>query len=175
MSKNLFIDPFTENETIDYLCYQIWQDHKNDCKPGNTVILNVSPDYSSIYAMRLAHYMSDAGEMMEMVNVDVPYPDELDIMYKQEFFLTLRNLKRRFKKFILCEAAVLSGKNYTWIVDMMVAEGIHPEDIITTALFQRQNSIYVTEHIGKVFWEDMIEFHWEKYNKHWDERLKEEN
>jgi len=175
MSKNKFIDFYTEHDTIYQLCQLIYNRSRENFTPSNTVILNVSPDYSSIFAMRLAHYMSAEGEVMEMVNVDVPYPDELDMVYKQEFYLTLRNLKRRFKKFILCEVAVLTGKNYTWMVEMMVAEGIHPEDIMTTALFQRHDSIFDTQYVGQLFQEDMIEFHWEKYNKHWDERRTEKD
>lgn len=170
MSNNKHIDFYTENDTINQLCHLIWCRIRQDFKPSNAVILNVSPDYSSIFAMRLAHYMSDGGEMMEMVNVDVPYPDELDMIYKQEFFLTLRHLKNQYKKFILCEAAVLTGKNYTWMVEMMLAEGIAKENIITTALFQRHDAIFKTDYVGQSFLEEMIEFHWERYNKHWDER-----
>jgi hypothetical protein len=168
MQKIKFVDPETEYEVIDRLCKEVYVAKHEDFHPGNTVILNVSPDYSSTVAMRMSHAMSADGEIMEMINIDVPYPDELDVLYKQEFFLTLRHLKKSIKKFILVEAAVLSGKNYTWMVNMMLDEGIAPENIVTTAAFQRHDSVFYCEYVGEEFNQDMIEFYWERYNKHWD-------
>lgn len=168
MSKNKFIDLYADNEAIGRICHLVYAAHSPDFNPTNAVILNVSPDYSSIVAQRMAHQMSHAGELMDVVNVDVPYPDELDVLYKQEFFLTLRHLKQSKRKYILVEAAVLSGNNYTWITEMMIAEGIDPKDIITTAAFERYDSIFKCQYVGEVFYEDMIEFYYERYNRHWD-------
>jgi hypothetical protein len=50
-----------------------------------TLVLNVSPDYSSIVAMQLAHHLSVDGKMLDLVSVDVPYPQEDKGIYKEKF------------------------------------------------------------------------------------------
>ncbi len=136
--------------------------------PKDAIVLNVSPDYSSTIAMHVAHHLSQDGEMLPIASVDVPYPGELSTLYKQEFYMLLQNLRYTKKKFILVEAAVLTGKNYTWMLEMMQQFEIHPANIITVALYEKFDSIYKCDVVGELFHDDMVEFYYERYNKHWD-------
>lgn len=136
--------------------------------PKSTVVLNISPDYSSTVAMHLAHALSKEGDMLDIYNVDVPFPGELADTYQHRFkeFLDFHHLQ--YDYFILAEAAVLTGKNYQWLVAMMERAGIDRSQIITTALYQSEQSIFPCDCVGKTFNGPMVEFYYERYNKHWD-------
>ena len=76
----MYIDNLKEYELIQSLLNML---PRVDAK--NTVILNVSPDYSSTVAMHIAHHLSEDGEMLDMVSVDVPYPDQDRDYYELKF------------------------------------------------------------------------------------------
>lgn len=135
--------------------------------PKTTAILNISPDYSSTVSMHLAHALSREGDMLDMFHVDVPYPGEIPTGYMQKFkeFLDYEHL--HYDNFLLVEAAVLTGNNYTWMVDMMEKHGIDRSQIITAALYQSAESIFPCDCTGVVFDGKMVEFYYERYNKHW--------
>lgn len=162
------VNHLQEYETIQLLLERLsaWEEISR-FTPADTVVLNVSPDYSSTVAMHIAHHLSKDGEMLPIIGVDVPYPDELDVLYKQEFYMLLQNLQYTKKKFILVEAAVLTGKNYTWMIEMMKGFGIDPDNIVTVALYERYDSMLKCAFVGEVFYTDMIEFYYERHNKHW--------
>ena len=135
--------------------------------PFKTVILNVSPDYSSTVAMQIAHYLSDKGHMLDIISVDVPYPGENKDLYVEAFKKTCLQFIGRYSKIILCEAAVLSGKNYTWLKDILSTKGYDDDSIISAALLEMHSSIFKSTFVGEYI-EDMPEFYWERYNKAWD-------
>ena len=163
------VNHIKEYETIQKLLNSLsgWE-NIDKFTPADTVVLNVSPDYSSTVAMHVAHHLSKDGEMLPIIGVDVPYPNELDVLYKHEFYMLLQNLQYTKKKFILVEAAVLTGKNYTWMVEIMKGFGIDPDNILTVTLFEKFDSTFKCAFVGEVFHTDMIEFYYERYNKHWD-------
>lgn len=136
--------------------------------PSNTLIINVSPDYSSAVSMYLAHALSKDGLMLDMLSVDVPYPGELAAPYQQKFkeFLDFHHLQ--YDYFILVEAAVITGTNYTWMVDLMEKHGIDRSHIITSALLQSAHSTFACDCVGSIFNARMVEFYYERYNKHWN-------
>lgn len=135
--------------------------------PRNTVILNISPDYSSSVSMHMAHALSKDGDMLDMFSIDVPFPGELPEVYQAKFKEFLDYYHLQYDYFILTEAAVLTGKNYGWLVRMMEEQGIDRSHIITTALYESEQSVFKSDCVGKYFEGNMIEFYYERYNKHW--------
>jgi hypothetical protein len=132
-----------------------------------TLVLNVSPDYSSIVAMQLAHHLSVDGKMLDLVSVDVPYPQEDKGIYKEKFEQINKEFKIKYDKIILVEAAVLSGNNYTWLSKCLKDIGYKDEDIITVALLEMSSSIFKCNYVGE-YVDSIPEFYWERYNIHWD-------
>ena len=132
-----------------------------------TLVLNVSPDYSSIVAMQLAHHLSVDGEMLDLVSVDVPYPQEDKGIYKEKFEQINKEFNNKYDKIILVEAAVLSGNNYTWLSKCLKDIGYKDEDIITVALLEMSSSIFKCNYVGE-YVDSIPEFYWERYNIHWD-------
>jgi hypothetical protein len=55
----VYIDHLTEYNILQTLLQKLPK-----VNPLDTVILNVSPDYSSTVAMQIAHYLSDKGHMV---------------------------------------------------------------------------------------------------------------
>jgi hypothetical protein len=132
-----------------------------------TLVLNVSPDYSSIVAMQLAHHLSVDGKMLDLVSVDVPYPQEDKGIYKEKFEQINKEFKNKYDKIILVEAAVLSGNNYTWLSKCLKDIGYKDEDIITVALLEMSSSIFKCDYVSE-YVDSIPEFYWERYNIHWD-------
>lgn len=135
--------------------------------PWTTAVLNVSPDYSSIVSMQVAHHLSQGGKMLDLFCVDVPYPGEDKHRYEVLFKDLIKPMPIIYDKIILCEAVVLSGKNYKWIKNALLDAGYENDDIITIALLQRSDSIFECDYVGE-YCSEMPEFYWERYNKHWD-------
>lgn len=135
--------------------------------PYCTVVLNISPDYSSTVSMHVAHHLSNHGKMLDIMPVDVPYPKESAVAYKINFEAMIPIILYKYDQVVLCEAAILSGKNYTWIVDMLMKSGYSREDIITTALIERDGSVFKSDYVGGRC-STMPDFYFERYNLNWD-------
>jgi hypothetical protein len=80
---------------------------------------------------------------------------------------SIKNLKYKYDKIILVEAAVLSGNNYTWLSKCLKDIGYKDEDIITVALLEMSSSIFKCNYVGE-YVDSIPEFYWERYNIHWD-------
>lgn len=132
-----------------------------------TLVLNVSPDYSSTVSMQVAHYLSAYGRMLDIVGVDVPYPGEGKEDYEKVFKRVSLEFPIKYDKIILCEAAVLSGKNYKWIKEVLLDRGYENDDLITVSLLEMESSVFKCDFVGE-YVREMPEFYWERYNKHWD-------
>ena len=139
---------------------------------SNTVVIVVSPDYSSIIAQYLRHQLSHDGEICAGFGVDVPYPDqEFDEDFVNSFlaifYLNLYAIKD--KKILLVEAGVIRGSNYTKIVDIIKQNLKMTNEILTLAMFENYSSKFKSDFVGK-YYEDSKEdltFWWEKPNNHW--------
>ena len=129
----------------------------------------VSPDYSSIVGLRVLHALSNNGELPNYVFLDVAYPDdpqEKKEQYRKVVKLMVPYYKKVLDKVVLVEAAVLTGQNYKWIQEEFVNAGFRLEDIHTVALVEQKSSEFKSEIVG-LYVDDMPEFYWEEYNKHW--------
>lgn len=136
--------------------------------PLLTGVVNVGPDYSSILAMRLCHALSKDGESSNLINLELPYPDQ-DATIKEMFDKVATGILEMFVKsldrIILVEAAVLTGNTFTKLVEFLKSKGV--ENILTVSLVERSDSMFKCEIVGKHV-ETTPEFWWEKPNKHWD-------
>ena len=144
---DIYVDHIKEYNLLQSLMQQLPK-----VNPYTTLVINVSPDYSSTVAMQIAHYLSDEGKMLDLFELDVPYPGETKEYYLEKFQKEFTEYVSKYDKVILCEAAVLSGKNYTWI---------------TKALLEMESSIFKSNFVGEYI-NTMPEFYWERYNKNWD-------
>lgn len=158
----MYIDHLTEYNILQTLLQKLPK-----VNPLDTVILNVSTDYSSTVAMQIAHYLSDKGHMLDIISVDVPYPVENKDLYVEAFKKISLELINEYSNIILCEAAVLSGKNYTWLKDVLLTNGYSDNHITSVALLEMYSSIFKSTFVGEYI-TDMPEFYWERYNKAWD-------
>lgn len=158
----MYIDYLKEYEILQRLLKKLPQ-----VDPYTTLVLNVSPDYSSTVSMQIAHHLSQNGKMLDMFSVDVPFPKEDKEIYKVALKSNLKYMPVKYDKIILCEAAVLSGNNYTWIQEVLLDFGYDLEDIITTALLEMESSVFKSQFVGEYI-KEMPEFYWERYNSNWE-------
>ena len=164
-----FVDRHKEMVLYQKLVDQLKNNKKFDINPDDTLLINVSPDYSSIISMLLLHEFSRDGEILDMFNVEVPYPDQLPNPFQLKFEETFKSYVKPYKNFILVEAGVISGRNYTWMVDTMNKMfNINKNDILTVALCQNSRSIFTCDVIGELYDNETqdLTFSFEKYNKH---------
>jgi hypothetical protein len=141
-----------------------------ELNPSNTVVLMVSPDYSATVAMHMAHKLSKDGEMCDLMMVDVPFPDQQADWFMSQLRRTLTMSAKTYDNYVLAEAGIIRGGNYTWICDLM--KDYIPSDsrIITTALFENVHSKFKSDVVGE-YYDDKTQdltFYYEEYNKHWD-------
>jgi len=114
MNKDLlFISQDKEMALIQEMTYKM-EMADLDIDPSNTCFLMVSPDYSAIVTQHLSHSLSLDREIFHIEAVNVPFPDEPVDEYQQEFKENYEKWRKKWKKFVLCEAGVIRGGNYTW-------------------------------------------------------------
>ena len=136
--------------------------------PSDTAVLMVSPDYSATVAMHLAHAWSSKGEMLDVIAVDVPYPDETHHDYYQRMVMQAGAI-RKYTKLVLIEAGIIRGGNWRWILELLKDWEYKREDITLVAMCENVNSAVKSDYVGE-YYDDQKEelmFYFEKFNKHW--------
>ena len=131
---------------------------KWDIHPSKTCLLCVSPDYSSIVTQHLCHGLSMDGECFHVEAVNVPFPDESPESYKEIFTVNYTDWVCDWENFILCEAGVIRGGNYTWITDIMEKYTSNISEVVAKGATQLQRSFYLV-HLG-----DWISFYLAEMN-----------
>lgn len=160
-----------ELEDISNLEMEIRADYP-DLGPENTLVLMVSPDYSATLAMHVAHALSRDGEMCSILPIHVPYPDDTDIhRWKVKAEKDLKSYLdfegRNYDNYLLVEAGVIRGGNYTWLTNLL--RGLAHGRIITAALYENVHSKFKSDVVVN-YYDDQKEdltFWFERYNKHW--------
>ena len=139
--------------------------------PNTTAVLMVSPDYSATIAMHLAHAWSVEGEIIPIIPVDVPYPDESADDYIRKLAIEQMNI-RKYSKLILIEAGKTRGGNWKWRLESLKAKGYARDDITLIAMCENINSITKSDFVGEYYDDNKEElmFYYERYNKHWEVR-----
>lgn len=170
MREELMVDRETEGTMIA----KVIMDLKNKypgLDPTNTVVVMVSPDYSATIAMHMAHWLSKGGEMCDLMMVDVPYPDQdknFGFVHKLE--RTLHQAPKYYQNYVLAEAGIIRGGNYTWVCEVMRKHIPQESRIITTTMYENVHSSFKSDVVGQ-YYDDEVEdltFYYEEYNKHWD-------
>jgi hypothetical protein len=169
----LFISQDQETAGIQKLIYEYkrkfqgWADEK-------TLVLMVSPDFSGIVATIFAQGISpDNGEILYTDCIHVPDPDEDPLLFKSRLRDQFKHIRRGFEpwsyeKFILVEAGVISGRNYTWLTEMMINEfDVFPKNILTVALYQSTKSEFQCDLVANYYDHETQDlcFWWEKPNR----------
>lgn len=139
--------------------------------PKTTVVAMVSPDYSATVAMHLAHGWSQHGEIIPIVTVDVPYPNESAEPYKE----LLYNFKEfsKYTKIVLVEAGIIRGGNWQWILEILTTNfGFSRESITLVAMCENIHSKTKSDYVGEYYDDEREElmFYFERYNKNWTVR-----
>lgn len=139
--------------------------------PADTAVLMVSPDYSATIAMHLAHAWSINGEIIPIIPVDVPYPDESSDNYVRKLAMEQINIVP-YNKLILVEAGIIRGGNWKWLLESLKAMGYDRKDITLIAMCENINSITKSDFVGEYYDDSKEElmFYFERYNKHWEVR-----
>ena len=169
MVKDKYIDPETEMSLLPKLRDKLIADGHH---AGNTVIVTVSTDYSSIVGQYLRHALSHNREICEGFGIDVPYPDEdWNKGYVRGLYKALITHEHLFvnndKSLLLVEAGVIRGGNYKYVTNYI--QGLYDNTIHTLALYENIGSAFRSDYVGD-FYNNEIEdltFWWEKDNKHW--------
>lgn len=172
MRKLYFIDQATETAMAQKLIYQVKRKFPEFMDAENTLMLTVSPDFSGIASTIVSHGLSTQGVAMYSDSIHVPDPGEDVEFYRQRLINTWDHISlnydgSRYTKFILCEAGVISGRNYLWLVDQLHQLGVQYTDILTMSLFENVHSMYKCDVVGDYYDnnEQDLCFWWEQPNK----------
>jgi hypothetical protein len=103
------------------------------------------------------------GEIFHIEAVNVPFPDEDVSIYKDEFTQNFMKWKTKWDNFVLIEAGVIRGGNYSWITQIMNV------NVHTIALCENIHSAFKSDFVS-LYYDDTQEdlhFWWEQPNNHW--------
>lgn len=166
MKDLLFISRDKELALIQEMAYRI-EMADLDISPSDTCFLCVSPDYSGIVTQHLSHMLTKGREIYHIECVNVPFPDEDPTRYKLDFSLNFADWVIDWEKFVLIEAGVIRGGNYTWITDTM--RYFKDNNYYTVALCENINSSFKSDFVSLYYNDDVEDLHfwWEKPNNHW--------
>ena len=167
MKDLLFISQDKEMALIQEMSYKIkmsdWDIH-----PSKTCFLCVSPDYSSIVTQHLSHSLSMDREIFHIESVNVPFPDESPHQYKIDFTINFKRWIENWDNFVLIEAGIIRGGNYTWITNEMKDIAPH-KSFYTVALCENTSSKYKSDLVSLYYDNNVKDLHfwWESPNTHW--------
>jgi hypothetical protein len=162
----LFISQDKEMALIQEMTYKIKRANL-DIHPSNTCFLCVSPDYSGIVTQHLSHSLTMDGEIFHIEAVNVPFPDENNQKYRVDFEVNFADWVLDWEKFVLIEAGVIRGSNYTWITESM--EKFIDKNYYTVALCENTRSKFKSDFTSLQYDAEMWDLHfwWEQPNNHW--------
>jgi len=165
--KILFISQDQEMAAIQKMIYQL-QMANLDVHPGKTCFLCVSPDYSSIVTQHFSHALSMDGEIFHIEAVNVPFPDESEKPYRINFEIDYADWVLDWENFVLIEAGVIRGGNYTWITKVM--EKFTNRNYYSVALYENKRSKFKSDFVSHYYDNETQDLHfwWERPNNHWE-------
>lgn len=139
--------------------------------PQTTAVLMVSPDYSATVAMHLSHEWSRYGEILKIIPVDVPYPDETNTnTYRHKFRYEFQQFYGKYKHLVLVEAGIIRGSNWAWLLEELETRFNYSRNEVTlVALCENINSKVKSDYVGEYYDDEKqdLTFYYERYNKHW--------
>ena len=111
----------------------------SDYNPQTTAVVMVSPDYSATVAMHLAHAWSQAGEMLPVLVLDVPYPGEAIDIYRNNL-IAKESEFTQYQHLVLVEAGIIRGGNWQWILQTLNDLGFDRKQISLVAMCENIHS-----------------------------------
>ena len=122
----------------------------------NTIIVNCSPDYSSIISQRVIHAYYD--NPLQMVNFDMPFPNtEFELEYP-DYCREFNYSMNRDKQYIFIDSGVLRGRNFK-----VLQESLTHYNYLFAALYVREDTIFTPDIYIEKF-KGMLLFWWENVN-----------
>lgn len=166
MKPLLFISQDQEMALIQEMIYKV-QMSDWDIHPSKTCFLCVSPDYSGVVTQHLSHALSMDRECFHIEAVNVPFPDEDSLDYQERFMEDYVDWVLEWDNFVLCEAGVIRGGNYTWISDIM--NKFSSDNYYSLSLCENIHSKYKSDLVSLYYDDDVEDLHfwWERPNNHW--------
>jgi hypothetical protein len=140
----------------------------SDFDPSDTAVIMASPDYSATVAMHLAHAWSRHGNMLDVVPVDVTYPDEEPEPYIKKMEMQAPEIQK-YTKLVLVEAGIIRGGNWKWMLDVLYSWGYKREDLTLVAMCENIGSKVKSDFVGEYYDNEKEElmFYFERFNQHW--------
>jgi len=140
----------------------------SDFNPIDTAVIMASPDYSATVAMHLAHAWSRDGEMLNIIPVDVTYPDEESDPYIKKMHKQREEIVP-YGKLVLVEAGIIRGGNWKWMLEVLKGWDYDRSDITLVAMCENIHSMVKSDYVAEYFDDEKEElmFYFEKFNKHW--------
>jgi hypothetical protein len=126
---------------------------------GNTVIVNCSPDYSSIISQQVIHAFYD--NPLPMINFEMPFPNtpfELEYeAYCKDFVLTMDISKH----YIFIDSGILRGLNFKVLSDALDS---YPGKYHFACLYMQDDAVFTPDFYVEKFNrknQGMLLFYWE--------------
>jgi hypothetical protein len=161
--NSLYVDKDWELKLIDSVAQSIrrsgWLENEQ-----KTAILQLSLEYSGLFAQILAHRLASAGEPISVEAVNIPYKDEFKIHIHP-------NQLDPYSKLIVLDSGCLSGNNFNKVRKILVDYGYDESNLCFVCLACSSESVFVPDHCPLLFdgTNSMIHFWWEckttKFNR----------
>lgn len=155
------INQSEETRLITELGNQLWDAGFN---AGNSCIIIVSPERSSIVGQCLRHRLSVNGKVCDGFGIDVPelvWDAGYQYGIQQAFTTNMSILRTRTPIFV--KSRVTTGEHYRWITEWMRKYLAFDKKIITLALYENLHSGFKSDFVGE-YWDNETEdltFWWE--------------
>ena len=106
-------------------------------------------------------------EIFHIEAVNVPFPDEKHVQYQVDFEMNYSEWSQKWDNFVLIEAGVIRGSNYTWITKTM--EEIALNSYYTISLCENIHSNFKSDLVSLYYDDEVYDLHfwWERPNNHW--------
>ena len=127
----------------------------------NIGILQLSYEYSGLFAQILAHKLSLSGEPMPIEPVNIPYKNEFPVFIHPDKL-------DPYTKLIVLDSGCLSGNNFTKVKKQLIDYGFLPSNLCFVCLACSTESVFKPDYCPLLFdgGSSMIHFWWEcKTNK----------
>lgn len=140
---------------------------------SNTILVNCSPEYSSILTQLANHKLShlNSNELFYQIPLEMPFPvmsqvynketGEIEIFDKYLIRWGISKLYRTYK-YLFLSSATLSGKSLRQ-VQLAVKTRLDSDNFRFAVAFHNEKSIFNPHYIGTTY-EDTVTFQWENMN-----------
>ena len=152
---SLLIEQSWELKLIDNVADSI---RRSNWLNGNQkiAILQLSYEYSGLFAQILAHRLAKSGEPMPIEPIDIPYKNEFQVVIHPDKL-------DPYDKLIVLDSGCLTGGNFTRVRAQLINYGYQPEDLIFVCLACSSESSFKPDYCPVIFdgTNTMVHFWWE--------------